>query len=147
MADGKSKNEGFGVVGAMRQMRDAGMDSWAKATLRVTSSRPYQRLQGLVARPTLLATALYREASETLMSGVLAQLNMPSRDELLQVAKRLTRIEMTLDDLGAALDELRRDEKKPARSQRAAGRERDVTREPTTTENGANAASSASASD
>lgn len=137
MAESKSKSEGFGVLETMRQMRDAGMDAWAKGTLRVTSSRPYQKIQGLVARPTLLATALYREATETLMSGVLAQLNMPSRDELLQVAKRLTRIEMTLDDLGAALDEMRRaDDKKPARGQRAAARERDVTREPTTTDNG-----------
>src|SRR4051812_5501687 len=113
MAESKSKSEGLGVLETMRQMRDAGMDAWAKATLRVTSSRPYQKVQGLVTRPTLLATALYREATETLMSGVLAQLNMPSRDELLQVAKRLTRIEMTLDDLGAALDEMRRaDDKK-----------------------------------
>jgi hypothetical protein len=147
MAESKSKSEGLGVLETVRQMRDAGMDTWAKATLRVTSSRPYQRLQGLLAKPTLLATALYREATETFMSGVLSQLNMPSRDDLSQVAKRLTRIEMTLDDLGAALDEMRSDEKKPARTQRAAARDREITREPTTTENGANAATSASASD
>jgi hypothetical protein len=54
---------------------------------------------------------------------------------------------MTLDDLGAAIDEMRREEKKPARSQRAASREREPLRESTSTENGASAASSASASD
>jgi hypothetical protein len=150
MSDGKPKNEGFdGVLQAVRQMRDTAVDAWAKSTLRVTSSRPYQKVQGMVMKPTLIATALWREATETVMAAVLSQLNMPSRDELLQVSKRLTRIEMTLDDLGAALDELRRDEKKPARAQRAASRERDrePLRESTSTENGASAASSASASD
>jgi hypothetical protein len=147
MSDGKSKSDAFGVLEAMRQMRDTGMDAWAKATLRVTSSRPYQKVQSLVMKPTLLATALMRDTTRTLMSGLFAQLNVPSEDELLQVSKRLTRIEMTLDDLAAALDELRREEKKPARPQRAASREREPLRESTSTENGASAATSASASD
>ena len=92
----------------LQDARDGVMDAWAKLALNLTSSHEYQRLQGMIVKPALLGLALFRKASESVMSPLLAQMNMPSREEVLGIAQRLTHIEMTLDDLGAALEHLRR---------------------------------------
>jgi hypothetical protein len=109
----------------LQDARDGIIDAWAKLALNLTSSHEYQRLQGMLAKPALLGVALFRKASESVMSPFLAQMNMPSREEVLGIAQRLTHIEMTLDDLGAALEQLRRST--GARPQRGpAVRDRDV---------------------
>lgn len=118
-------DEKFDAVKMFRDARDGLMDAWAKLALDLTSSHEYQRLQGMIAKPALLGIALFRKASESLMSPVLAQLNMPSREEVLGISQRLTHIEMTLDDLGAALEQLRRST--AARPQRTVpARDRDI---------------------
>jgi hypothetical protein len=119
----------FNVTKLLRTGRDGVMDRWAALTLRLTSSHGYQRLQGTIAKPMLLAIALFRKTSESAMSQVLAQLNMPSREEVLGLSQRMTHIEMMLDDVGAALDQLRRSAA-AARPQRAAARDRDGNSEP-----------------
>ena len=58
------------------------------------------------------------------MTEVLANLNMPSREEVLSLSTRLTHIEMAIDDLGAGLEQLRRSVG-GARPQRTSTRERD----------------------
>ena len=62
----------------------------------------------MISKPALLAIALLRNASETTMATLLGNLNMPSREEVLQLSKRLTHIEMAIDDLAAGMDQLRR---------------------------------------
>jgi hypothetical protein len=42
------------------------------------------------------------------MADLLARFNMPSREDVLALSQRLTRIEMVLDDVGAGMDQLRR---------------------------------------
>jgi hypothetical protein len=84
------------------------MEEFAKVVLTVTSTRGYQRANAAVAKPALLATAVLREKREAAMAELLAMLNIPSREEVLALSQRLTRIEMTLDDLGAGMDQLRR---------------------------------------
>jgi len=101
-------DKGFDPLKLVRDARDAGMDAWAKLMLRLTGSHEYQRVQGFIFKPTLLAIAVFRKASESTMGGVLGNLNMPSREEVLQISQRLTHIEMALDDLAAGLDQLRR---------------------------------------
>jgi hypothetical protein len=101
-------DKGFDPMKLVRDARDATMDAWAKLMLNLTSSHEYQRVQGFITKPTLLAIALFRKASESTMGGVLGNLNMPSREEVLQISQRLTHIEFALDDLAAALDQLRR---------------------------------------
>ena len=115
----------FDLTKLLRDARDRVMDAWAKLALHLTSSHEYQRLQGTIAKPALLGYAVFRKLTESVMSPFLAQMNMPSREEVLGIAQRLTRIEMTLDDLGATLDQLRRST--TARPQRgAAARDREV---------------------
>ena len=116
----------FDPVKLLRDVRDGSMDAWAKLTLKLTSSHEYQRLQGVIMKPTFLAIALWRKATESTMSGVLGNLNMPSREEVLMISQRLTNIEMALDDLGAGLDQLRRGTNASTRPQRSgAGRSGD----------------------
>jgi hypothetical protein len=66
------------------------------------------------------------------MSGALAQLNMPSREEVLSLSQRLTHIEMALDDMGASLEQVRRAaQAQPRRQpQRTAARDTDLDSEP-----------------
>jgi hypothetical protein len=117
-------NKGFDPIKLIREARDGGMDAWAKLMLRLTSSHEYQRVQGAISKPTLLAVALYRKAAESAMSEVLANLNMPSREEVLSLSTRLTHIEMAIDDLGAGLEQLRR-AVGVTRPQRTSTRDRD----------------------
>lgn len=98
---------GFDVTEQLRKMRDQGMDTWAKAAIRLTSSDRYQRITGIFMQPGLLATALVRSSTGKAMSDLLARLNMPSREEVLSLSQRLTRIEVVLDDLSAAVEAVR----------------------------------------
>jgi len=100
--------KGFEVTKMVRDLRDGTMDAWAKMMLNLTSSHEYQRLQGMISKPALLGIALWRKASDTAMSSVLSQLNMPSREDVLSLSQRLTHIEMTLDDLSAMMEQLRK---------------------------------------
>ena len=120
MSQDKEATRRFDLFKSLRTVRDSLGEDLAKVAIVVTSTRAYQRFNALLARPGLLATALLREQREAAMSALLAQLNMPSREDVLTLSQRLTRIEMTLDDLGAGMDQLRR----PAsRQQRATTRE------------------------
>jgi hypothetical protein len=97
----------FDPLAAARKMRNAGFDSWAKTTQQITSSAEYARAMNALSQPGLLATALLRKAVERAMVQFLAQLNLPSRADVGAISQRLTRIEMVLDDLGAAVESLR----------------------------------------
>ena len=98
----------FDFLMSVRARRDSLMEDLAKITLAVASTRTFQRFNALLSAPSLLASALLREPRQDAMSGVLEKLNMPSRQDVLALSQRLTRLEMVLDDVGAGLDQLRR---------------------------------------
>ena len=72
-----------------------------KLTLVVTNSRAFTQVTAAMGAPALFVKAVMRKPAEVAMAQVLAQLQMPSREEVLSISQRLTRIEMVLDDLGA----------------------------------------------
>ena len=98
----------FDLLKSLRAARDTVMSDLAKVTLALTSTHLWQRVNAVIATPTLLVSALLREKREAAASEVLAVLNLPSREDVLTLSQRLTRIEMVLDDLGAGMDQLRR---------------------------------------
>jgi hypothetical protein len=110
--------------------RDTLLNTLAGVTLRVTSSRPYLVITSALSGPALLATGASRKATIAATSKILAQMNMPSREDVLALSQRLTRIEMVLDDLGAAMDAVAAASAKsrvaPSQPQRAAERKRDA---------------------
>ena len=107
----------------VRGVRDSAMEDLAKVTLAWTSSNTFQALNAAVSRPAMLAAVIVRKASESVTAEVLARLNMPSRDDVLALSQRLTRIELVLDDVGAGIDQLRR---ASSQKQRSAVRERET---------------------
>jgi len=106
---------------AWREARNAAMASWARIALQITSTDAYSRVSSLVARPSLVAAGIVRKETEKAMAMLLAHANMPSRADVLALSTRLTHIEMALDDLAAAVDELRARSAppRPARKARA----------------------------
>jgi len=111
-----------GIFETMRGVRDSAMEDLAKVTLAWTNSSSYQAINAAISKPTLLAAAVFRKAAESAMADLLARLNMPSREEVLALSQRLTRIEMVLDDVGAGMDQLRRGS---SQKQRPTARERE----------------------
>src|SRR5436305_8934879 len=95
---------GFDVIETLRKARNQGMDAWAKAAIRFTGSEAHARTSSILSQPGLIAAALFRKSTGKAMAQLLAQLNMPSREEVLSLSQRLTHIELVLDDLGAALE-------------------------------------------
>jgi hypothetical protein len=109
-----------GLFERARGLRDSALEDLAKVTLAWTSSHAFQSVNAAFTKPTLLAAAIFRKATESAMADMLARLNMPSREDVLSLSQRLTRIEMVLDDLGAAMDQVRRSSsaKRPAARER-----------------------------
>ena len=106
MSQPKSKElqQGFDPIKMMRESRDNLLNVMAEMTLRVTSSRPYFVISSALSRPALFATAVSRKLTTAATSQFLAQMNMPSREDVLMLSQRLTRMEMVLDDISAAMD-------------------------------------------
>jgi hypothetical protein len=117
-----SSESSKGFFDTMRGVRDSAMEDLAKVTLAWTSSDTYQAINAAISRPALLAAGIFRKATESAMADLLARLNMPSREDVLALSQRLTRIEMVLDDLGAGMDQFQRGS---SRQQRPAARERE----------------------
>lgn len=121
MSQDREATRRFDLFKKMGALRDALGTDLAKVVTAATSTGVYQRVNALVAGPILLASALLREKREAAMSDLLGQLNMPSREDVLTLSQRLTRIEMTLDDLGAGMDQMQR--RTVSRPQRSSSRE------------------------
>jgi hypothetical protein len=115
------KSEGF--LDALRNVRNIYVDAWARTTQQITSSDAYARAQKLLTQPGLMAAGFARKATDAWTTQWLGQFNLPSRNDVLGLSTRLTRIEMVLDDLGAALESQKvQAEQPPPRPARAAAR-------------------------
>jgi hypothetical protein len=130
MSHAEKGTKGFNPLKVLGEGRDKLLNALAGVTQRVTSSRPYFVITSALSLPALFATGASRKATTAATSRILAQLNMPSREDVLSLSQRLTRIELTLDDLGAAMDAAAAASAKsrvaPGQPQRAAERKRDA---------------------
>jgi polyhydroxyalkanoic acid synthase PhaR subunit len=96
----------FDPFEAWREMRNVGMEAWAKAITQAVNSEEYAKASGAMLDAYLAASLPFREMLEKTMTQALQQANMPTRTDLISLAERLTNVEMRLDDLDAKLDEL-----------------------------------------
>ena len=96
----------FDPTAMFREMRDKGMDAWAKMMVEMVNSDGYAKAQGEMLDAWLSSSTPFRKATESALTQTLASLNLPSRDEITRLAERLTNIEMKLDDMDAKLDKL-----------------------------------------
>jgi polyhydroxyalkanoic acid synthase PhaR subunit len=116
MADEASKNnKPFDPMEPWRDMRDAYLDVWAKTMVEMVNSEAYSQATGVMLDTYLTASAPFREAVEKAMLKTLEQLAMPTRNDVISIAERMTNIEMRLDDLDAKIDALLARSAQPAK--------------------------------
>jgi hypothetical protein len=96
----------FDPFGTWRSARDAYVDVWSRAMLELVNTEAYTEATSRMLDTYLTMSAPMRKLLESTMTQVLAQLNMPTRIEVISLAERLTNIETRLDDLDAKLDAL-----------------------------------------
>jgi hypothetical protein len=96
----------FDPTGLLKGMRDSNMDSWAKIMVDFVNTEAYAESTGAMLDAWLTTSGPFRKVMEDSMAKTLAQLNLPSRDEVTRVAERLTNIEMRLDDIEAKVDDV-----------------------------------------
>ena len=89
-------------------MRDASMQIWSKIMIDFVNSEAYSEATGQWLDTYLTLSQPFRHVIETTMTQVLTGLNMPVRTEAINLAGRLTNVEMRLDDLDAKLDDIGR---------------------------------------
>ncbi len=95
----------FDPTGMLKTMRDANMETWSKMMIELVNTDAYARVTGEMLDAWLSHSAPFQKAIEAAMTRALANLNMPSRAEIISLAERLTNIEIRLDDMEAKLDE------------------------------------------
>jgi poly(hydroxyalkanoate) synthase III subunit E len=96
----------FDPTGMLKSVRDSYMDAWSKTMIQIVHTEEYARASGKMLDAWLTASAPFRMLMEKVVTQALANLNMPSRSEVADLAHRLTNIELRLDDLDAKLDGL-----------------------------------------
>ena len=89
-----------------RELRDAYIDAWAKATCEAVQSEEYAQASGAMLETVLSTSAPFREVQKKLMVSALEQLNMPSRADFVSLAERLANLELLLDDMDAKLTQI-----------------------------------------
>jgi hypothetical protein len=106
MSDEQAKADAFDPFGVLKGMRDASLESWAKLMTQTVNTDAYAGATGAMLDASLIASEPFRKLIESAMSQALANLRLPSRDDLARLAEQLTHIEMRLDDMEAKLDEM-----------------------------------------
>lgn len=91
---------------AWRAVRNASLDAWAKVMTQTVGTDEYAKATGATMDAYLTASIPVREMVEKAMAQTLQQVNMPTREDFISLAGRLTNIELQLDDLDAKLDEI-----------------------------------------
>jgi hypothetical protein len=87
------------------QFTDRWMKTWSNVMSDMVASESFASAMGEQLEGMLEVTRLVRQQMKVSMEQTLQQMNMPTRDQILGLAERLTNIEMRLDDLDAKLDE------------------------------------------
>ncbi|NJN19635.1 MAG: hypothetical protein HC822_27035 [Oscillochloris sp.] len=93
-------------IGTWRAVRDANLDAWAKGMSGFTNTEAFAKAIGLQLDTMLATSAPMQQVVQQYMERYLAQVNMPSRQEVVSLADRMTNIEMRLDDMQAQLDDI-----------------------------------------
>lgn len=95
----------FDPFGMMKQMRDTGMENWAKSMTEYVNSDTFTAAQAETLNAWLATSTPFRKLLEDTLSKSMQALHLPSTDDLARLADRLTNIEMRLDDMDAKLDQ------------------------------------------
>lgn len=93
-------------IGTWRAWRDASLEAWAKSLTAMVNTETFSQAIGAQLDALLAISGPVQQAVQQYMERYLAQAQLPSRNEVVTLAERLTNIEFRLDDMQAQLDEL-----------------------------------------
>ena len=105
MSEQKSDHPESDPFAPLVQFTERWMKTWSSVMSDVVASESFADAMGEQLEVMLEATKLVRQQMKVSMEQTLQQMNMPTRDQILGLAERLTNIEMRLDDLEAKADE------------------------------------------
>jgi hypothetical protein len=106
MGEKDEKPEASDPFAQMVQFYDDWTKTWAGAASEVVSSKGFADSVAQQLESTLSMTQLMRRQMSEVMEQSLQQMSLPSRKQVLDIAERMTSIEMRLDDMEAKLDEV-----------------------------------------
>lgn len=88
--------------------------SWSGVLSRTVASRGVIEFIGRQVVTTFALTSWFTRQAGGLVSGSLRLLNIPTRDQIVGLAERMTWLEMAIDDLDAKLDGLQDEKRREA---------------------------------
>lgn len=106
----------FDPTGMLKNIRDASMDRWAKLMTEVVGTEAYAEASGEMLDAWLASSGPFRKSLENAMLQALSNVKIPSSDDIMRLAERMTNIEMRLDDMDAKLDVLVNDRRDPSQA-------------------------------
>lgn len=87
------------------QFSDLWMKSWADVLSQTVANQSFAESMGGQLEGFMEATKLMRQQVKVSMEQALEQANMPSREQVINLAERVTHIEMVIDDIEIKVDE------------------------------------------
>jgi hypothetical protein len=90
----------------MFEFYDRFQKSWSGIMSETVSSKGFAESMGQQLESSLDSMTLFRRQFGDIMEKYLQQMNLPTRKEVINIAKRLTQLEMAMDDLNAKMDEV-----------------------------------------
>jgi hypothetical protein len=90
----------------MFQLYDTFAKSWSNVMSEAVASRSFAESMGKQMESSLDTMTLMRRQMGDFMEQYLQQISLPTRKEVISIAKRLTHLEMAMDDLDAKMDEV-----------------------------------------
>jgi hypothetical protein len=90
----------------MFQFYDSFQKTWSGVMSEAVGSKSFAESMGQQLESSLDTMTLFRRQFGDLMEQYLRQMSLPTRKEVISIAKRLTQLEMAIDDLNAKVDEV-----------------------------------------
>lgn len=106
MSEEKPEEQAIDPFAQMITFYDSMSKSWAKVMSDAVSSKSFAESMGQQVEGSLESMTVMQKQFGELYERYLQQMNLPTRKEMLNLAERLTRLEMALDDVDAKLDEV-----------------------------------------
>jgi hypothetical protein len=104
-ASNNNAGDQYDPLEAWQNLRNESLDAWSKMMIQAVNTDEYAKGSGALLDAYLTASIPFNEMLKKAMTQALQQANMPSRTDIVNLAQRLTQVEMRLDDLDAKLDE------------------------------------------
>lgn len=96
----------FDPLAFWKQLQEIQMQGWAKFMSETVGSEEFAQTMGQSVNSYLETAAPIQQQIEQAMAHYLRQMNMPTHQEVISLAERLTQLELRVDDLDAKLDEV-----------------------------------------